>query len=128
MPEQPFVWCLVANVTREPHPEGPVGDLRIGLKHFSPGTKLYCFPHAWGDGGDRLRVLGRHRGGSKLINIVIANRFLTNWRVQKVFNPQVVGAMEGYCDNSEVSHEKALSALGLYRGQCGCVFPEEPSR
>jgi hypothetical protein len=41
-PKQPLVWCVVANVIREPHPEGPNRELRFGLKHFAPGAKLYC--------------------------------------------------------------------------------------
>jgi hypothetical protein len=91
---EPFIWCVVANVTREPHPEGPGGELRLGTKHFAPGAKLYCFPSEWSDGGERLRVLGRHRrGGPKLFEIVISTKFLTDWRVQRVYHPYVVHAM-----------------------------------
>lgn len=113
--EKAFVWCPVANVIREPHPEGPAGQMRFGLKNFAPGAKIYCFPKAWGDGGEKLRVLGRHRnGGSKLIDIVIATRWLTDWRVQKVFHPYVVHAMRGEWDDSDGSRERALVMASLY--------------
>jgi hypothetical protein len=128
MLEQPFVWCLVANVTREPQADGPEGELRIGLKHFSPGAKLYCFPQTWGDGGARIRVLGRHRSGAKLIDMVVANRFLTNWRVQKAYNLHVVNAMRGHWDDSDKGRAKAQAMLDFYRKSCGFVCPEEPSR
>ncbi len=112
MSEEPFVLCLVANVAREPRPEGPCGEFRLGLKHFAPGAKLYCFPQQWGDGGEKLRVLGRHRnGGLKLIDIVISTRWLTNWRAQKVFHPHVVRVVQTFWDDSEASREKALSLV-----------------
>lgn len=109
MSEQPFVWCVVANVTRDPHPEGPDGELRLGTRRFSPGTKVYLFPGEWGDGMDRRRVLGRHRGGTQLIEIVISTRWLWRWRVQKVFQPFVVHRMREWeaMDDSEESRLKA---------------------
>jgi hypothetical protein len=110
--EQPFVWCPVANVARDPHPEGPDDELRLGLKHFAPGAKLYCYPQRWGDGGERIRVLGRHRNGTRLVDIVIANRLLTNWRVQKVYNPHVVKSMREHWGEGQ---EKALGMLSLYQ-------------
>jgi hypothetical protein len=60
MSDQPCVWCVVANVTRGLHPEGPDQELRLGIKRFAPGAKLYCFPISWGDGGKTLMVYGRH--------------------------------------------------------------------
>lgn len=92
--EKKSIWCVVANVMSDPHPEGPDGEHRLGMKHFAPGAKLYCFRSEWGDGGERLRVLGRHRGGGpKLFEIVISTRWLTNWRPQQVFHPYVVHVM-----------------------------------
>jgi hypothetical protein len=125
MLEQPFIWCVVANVTRKPHPEGADAELQLGLKRFAPGAKLYCFPQLWGDGGERVRVLGRHRNGAKLIDIVIASRLLTNWRVQSVFNPYVVESMSGHWDDSDDGRAKALAALNVYRESVGFVGPDE---
>ncbi len=95
MTEQPFIWCVVANVTREPHPEGPGGEMRLGTKRFAPGAELYCCKTEWADGCERLRDSGRHRGGGpKLIEIVVSTKWLTNWHVQKVYQPQVVQFMK----------------------------------
>ena len=116
MPELPSIWCLVANITREPHPEGPDRKMRLGLKHFAPGAKLYCFPRQWGDAGEKLRVLGRHRGGgAKLFEIVIATKWLTDWRVQRVFHPYVVHVMRGHWDDSDAGRERALKMVSFYR-------------
>jgi hypothetical protein len=112
-----FIWCLVASITREVHPDGPDGNPRLGLKHLAPGAKVYCFPIQWGDGGERLRAIGRHRGGGpRLIEIVVATKWLTDWRVQKVFHPRIVQAMQGYWDDTDAGREKALSMLACYKG------------
>src|SRR4051812_13635171 len=89
-PDERFVWCMVANMTREPHPEGPDHTMRLGTRLFAPGAKVYCCPILWGDGGERLRVVGRHRRGRKLIVAVVPTKLLINWRAQRVFDPQVV--------------------------------------
>lgn len=122
VPEQnaKSVWCPVANVTPEPHPEGPEGEMRLGTKHFAPGAKLYCFPKEWGDDGEKLRVLGRHRGGGpKLVEIVVATKWLTNWRVQQVFQPHVVRAMEGRWDATERSRRDAERMVESYTADGG---------
>ena len=37
-------------------------EVKLGTKHFSPGTKVYCAPGHWGDGGENIVVIGKHRG------------------------------------------------------------------
>lgn len=83
-------WCVVANVAALTS-HGPGGqDVRTGLKHFSPGTKLWLVSPFWGYGGDRIEVLGRHRGGRRLVRMVVERRHLTNFRVQGVYSPAVL--------------------------------------
>lgn len=111
--ENDWIWCLVANVTREPHLE--CGEMRLGTKHFAPGAKLYCFPYHWSDGGERLNVLGRHRrGGPWLIDTVIATKLMTNWRVRRVFQPFVIQAMAGHWDGTDESRQKAVGMAEIY--------------
>ena len=108
MVNEQFVWCPVANVSREPIPSLPAGEFKLGLKHLAPGARVYCFPVRWGDGGERLQVLGRHRGGGpRLIHRIVASKWLTNWRVRKVFQPHVVAAMRGYWADSDEGREMA---------------------
>lgn len=88
----PF-WCVVANVREKRRGAGPDDDV-VGTKHFTPGTKVWCWPIIWGDGGERLNVVGQHRGGGRLIQIVADTRDLEHWRVKQCWSPKV-GAFIG---------------------------------
>jgi len=83
------IWCLVANVAPE-QIYAAEQEVRRGTKHFSPNTKVYCFPPAWGDGYEDIRVIGRHRGSARLVTLIIPSRRLINWRVKYVCHPYVV--------------------------------------
>lgn len=86
------MWCVVANVA--PYQEyGEQREIRLGTRHFSPNTKVYCFPPGWGDGYEDIRVIGRHRGSARLATIIMPSRRLTNWRVKLVYQPHVLKMM-----------------------------------
>ncbi len=81
---------MVANVA-EVTTHGPeASEVQRGLKHFSPGTKLWLVSPFWGYAGDRIEVLGRHRGARGLIRLVVERRHLTNFRVRGVYNARVL--------------------------------------
>jgi hypothetical protein len=71
-------WCVVANVADD------------GLKHFSPGTKLWVLPPQW-DGTGSLLVVGRHRGRGpgRLARLVMPRVHLTDFRARGVYQPAV---------------------------------------
>jgi len=98
---------VVANVAREPHLEGHDGEMRLGTKRFAPGAKLYCFPVSWGDGGERLMVYGRHRGGTRLITAIVATKWLTGWRAKRVFKPEIVARMKPHWGDSDEARDRA---------------------
>jgi hypothetical protein len=106
MDDPPFIWCCVANITSEPDRNG-----LPGTKHFSPGTKLYCFPQAWGDGLERTRVLGRHRHSDHLVDMVVQSSRIVTPRPTKVYKPVVIEAMDHYWDNSDESRDKATALV-----------------
>lgn len=55
-------WCVVANVATHTR-HGPGGqDIYRGLNHFAAGAKVWVLPVQWGDGGENVFVVGRHRG------------------------------------------------------------------
>lgn len=86
-----LAWCVVANVASETaHGEGGQ-DARQGLKHFAPGAKVWVLPPQWGDGGENVFVIGRHRGRSqgRLARMVVDRHYLTNFRVRGVYSPVV---------------------------------------
>lgn len=97
------VWCLIGNVVRGVSPDGSGG----GTKHFSAGTKLYCFPPQWGDGYRKILVLGRHRASSKLVEMVLDAGLIENWRVKLVYRPGVVDHLSGYWEGDEESRRCA---------------------
>ncbi|MEH2023630.1 ankyrin repeat domain-containing protein [Nostoc sp.] len=90
-PEKCLEWYLVANVISE-QPFGENHEIQYGTKHFSPNTKVYCSAPTWGDGYERIVVVGRHRGSSRLITMVIDEKRLTNWRARYVYLPNVKGS------------------------------------
>lgn len=91
-------WCLVGNIVKErPIGEGGV-EIKKGTKHFSPGTKIYAFPAQWGDGYERIIVVGRHRGSKDFVTMVIKADWVTNWRAKVVYSPEVLHRLqEGVC-------------------------------
>lgn len=83
-------WCLVGNIIAE-RPYGPGGhEKRSGTKHFSPDTKVYCLPVRWGDGYERITVIGRHRGSKRFVTMVVQSKWITNWRAKEVYQPEVL--------------------------------------
>jgi hypothetical protein len=53
-------WCLVGNIV-EKHQYGENHAIRFGSKHFSGETKVYIVPAQWGDGMEKIVVLGLSR-------------------------------------------------------------------
>ena len=97
MPDtEEFIWCVVANVA-----------IAQGTKHFASGAKVYCYPPVWGDGYERVKVIGQHRGSSWLVELVMPSKQLTNWRVKAVYSPPVISKMKGWWDSSGDSKAKA---------------------
>jgi hypothetical protein len=64
-------------------------DIRHGTKHFAPGTKVYCFRPLWGDGYEKILVVGLGRRSRRYIAVVVSWTALTNWRAQLVYSPAV---------------------------------------
>jgi hypothetical protein len=83
---------LVANVV-DHRPRDPEGRPVRGLGLYTGGTKVYVLGWFNGDGGERLKVLGRGRGGRALVQGIVARKWLTNWRVKAVYNPRVYGTL-----------------------------------
>lgn len=86
--------CVVANVAEETA-QGDGGlEIRAGLKHFAAGAKVWVLPPRWGDGGEKLFVVGRHRGPrERYIRIVVPRRHLTRFRVRTIYSPGVLRAI-----------------------------------
>lgn len=83
--EGEFLWCIVGNIVDE-HFYGENKEVKRGTKHFRPGAKVYCIPEFGGMGHESIRVIGKPRGNSAMINIVIPTKRIKNFRLQKVYS------------------------------------------
>ncbi|WP_201007948.1 hypothetical protein [Paenibacillus glycanilyticus] len=102
----PYIWCLVGNII-ENRFYGENKLIRKGTKKFTPSTKVYCFPALWGDGYEEIQVIGKLRGRKNLGIVITSSKYITNWRLQKIFNPYVIRTMterNGW-DGAEESRE-----------------------
>jgi uncharacterized protein (TIGR02996 family) len=88
------VWCVVANVLIE-RPSGPGAGVRRGTKHFAPGAKVHVINFYWGMGGERVRVVGRHRKSKQYITLDMSAAYLANWRAELVYTPAVIRRVLG---------------------------------
>ena len=86
-------WCLVGNI-RETRECGEDKEIRYGTKHFSGGTKVYLAPAQWGDGYENVVVIGKPRHKKGFIEIVLRLKYMTNFRLQKVFDPHLLNRMD----------------------------------
>jgi hypothetical protein len=125
--EEPPAWCVVANVAVETA-HGDAGlELRRGLKHFSPGAKVWVLPPQWGDGGERLIVIGRHRGNHvKYMSLVVERRHLENFRVHGVYSPAVLRRLDQR--STWEDRESAINAPSLRAAAPSTPSTRRPSR
>jgi len=87
-----FIYCLVGNIVEERINKSS-DTIFKGTKHFSPKTKVYCYPPVWGDGYENIKVIGRHRKSSRLVTMIIPSKYVTNWRLKTIYNPFVIKEM-----------------------------------
>lgn len=90
MADELLGWCVVANIAESTY-SGPGGvEVSAGTRHFSPGTKVWVLPPQWGDGGEKLIVVGKHRGRpGGHDRMVVRRRDLVNFRVRAIYSPSV---------------------------------------
>jgi hypothetical protein len=100
------VWCVVANIS-DRIPRGPADGVTSGTKHFAPGTKVYCYPPLWGDGYEDIKVIARHRGSKRYVEMIITAKALINCRAKLVYSPHLLDHFSGCWDETSASKEKA---------------------
>ena len=87
-----WCWCLVGNIVAE-HEFGEEKEIKKGTKHFSSGTKVCLAPVQWGDGYERIVVIGMARKSRKYIEVVMQTKYIENFRMQKIYKPAIVRRM-----------------------------------
>ncbi|MFO1045885.1 MAG: hypothetical protein U0941_29230 [Planctomycetaceae bacterium] len=97
-------WCLVGNIV-DIHEFGEQHEVRHGTKHFASGTKVYCLPAQWGDGYERITVIGRHRGSKQFNTMIIRSAWVTNWRAKVVYHPEVLRRLNQQTGNWQTKEQ-----------------------
>ena len=92
-----WIWCLVANVAEYPRDDhfNVMKMLRRDTKHFTPGARVYVYPVQWGDGWERMVVVGKERGTHRYVRKVILGAMLEDFRLKKVYSPTIISWMCG---------------------------------
>lgn len=112
--EEEWQWCLVGNIV-EKHEYGEERTIKYGNKQFRPNAKVFINLVYGGMGHESILVIGMPRHSSKYIEIVIARKYVCNFRVQKVFKPAVLKRMKNsewdWWGNSDEAYEKIVRCL-----------------
>ena len=112
--ELPWRWCLVGNIVKS-HVYGESKDVLIGTKHFQPGAKVYMAPANWGDGYEKIVVIGCPRRSRQYIEIIMKSDYIENFRLQKVYQPFLLKMMEEseytWWNNSEEDQQAILTLI-----------------
>lgn len=82
-------WAVTANVSAETGHGLGGKSVASGLRHFSPGTKVWVLPAQWGDGREQALVVGRHRGSRRFARLVVVLAHLEDFRVESIYSPAV---------------------------------------
>ena len=107
------IWCPVANMKAE-HPSGHGGlVIQRGTSDIAPGAKVYCHLTGQGDGYERLPVTVHHRVSHRLITIFTAAAWLEHWRVELVYEPNLIRKLICHWDWTPESKALAESLIEL---------------
>jgi hypothetical protein len=111
------IWCVTATIARERSSRSSGQEARRGTKQFAPGAKVYCFPPLWGDGYEKVKVVGHQRATHRSITTVVRSTQLTNWRAELVYSPQVIFELLWCWDGRDESREKARKLVATIQNR-----------
>jgi hypothetical protein len=87
--------CIVGNIIGN-HYWGQQKEIKSGTKHFRAGAKVYCIFMYGGMGHEQVRVMGKPRKSFKMIDVVIRTSYIKNFRIQKVYDPEIIKFINQY--------------------------------
>ena len=112
--DQEWQWCLVGNIVAE-HEYGESRELRYGNKQFRPGAKVFVNLVYGGMGHENILVIGTPRHSYRYIEIVIARKNVTNFRLQRIFKPAVLERMKrsewDWWGNTDSARDRLIKVL-----------------
>lgn len=112
--DQEWQWCLVGNIVGE-HEHGENHEIKSGTKQFRPGAKVFINLVYGGMGHESILVIGNPRHLHRYIEIVIARKYVENFRLQKVFKPAVLKRMNqsswDWWGNTDSARDQIIKVL-----------------
>lgn len=81
--------CLAGNII-DAHSYGKEHQIVHGTKHFSPGTKVYCYNVSRSDPFDRFYACGKLRGSRSFATVILDSRYIENFRATVVYSPSLI--------------------------------------
>lgn len=112
--EPEWQWCLVGNIVDE-HEYWENHEIRYGNKQFRPGANVFINLVYGGMGHENILVIGNPRHSRRYIEIVIARKYVENFRLQKVYKPQVLERIKNskwdWWGNSDEARDKIIGFL-----------------
>lgn len=112
--DQDWRWCLVGNIVKT-HEYGEDHEIKTGSRHFAPGAKVYMAPVQWGDGYERITVIGKPRKRRNYVEVIMRSELIENLRMQKVFTPAVLKKMDQseyhWWTNTESDRDEVIEYL-----------------
>lgn len=112
--EPEWQWCLVGNIVNE-HEYGEAHEIRYGNKQFRPGAKVFINLVYGGMGHENILVIGNPRRSHRYIEVVIARKYVENFRIQKVYKPKVLERMNNsqwdWWGHSDEARDKIIEIL-----------------
>lgn len=91
--------CIVGNIIGN-HYWGTSKEIKRGSKHFRAGAKVYCVFMYGGMGHEQVRVLGKPRKASRMIDVVMGTKFIKNFRLQKIYAPRVIAFLKKHSQSA----------------------------
>jgi len=92
--------CIIGNIVDKRY-HGELKEIKRGTKHFTPNTKVYCFPKYPGMAHESIEVMGVPRKSKKLITITIASNRIKNFRLKSVYKQAIIEQIdENYLYNT----------------------------
>lgn len=114
IPEPEWQWCLVGNIVNE-HEYGENHEIKYGNKQFRPGAKVFVNLVYGGMGHENILVIGNPRHSRRYIEVVIARKYVENFRIQKVYKPKVLERIKNskwyWWGNSDEARDKIVKIL-----------------
>lgn len=122
--ETEFVYCLVGNVVPS-HYHGEEKEVVRGTTQFLANARLFVLPRIGDYQKARVQVIGVSRKSKTYKLVYMPVRFITNWRLKKVYNKQIIEMIydnDGWRD-TEIDRDRIINMIPLLSKLTETILP-----